>query len=292
MRHSTYKLLRRAHLGDVDTNALFRTPDSDPYLRHTISLLTETDTTDVLWDTTPFTLQFRSVPARERLDQTVVTFLLRIVAIVKAELYVRSFQKPGSWGASLAWIQVLKDCTFTILTLAYDLHWTSERFLQLDEAVLSLVHDGQPDTLRRLMQQLGITMSRETPFEAELLFGKLNFLNVIQFGSFFWRLLHWMAEAVVVRGDDPDVALAKAKWKSLVTGPLYRLLRCFICMDHLQILVQELRPQLLDDATDYPLLWYNIHNRVSINSIKKTPPYSEEEFSKDVLYMREGLEPK
>lgn len=303
MKHDTFRLLRQAYLGHVDKKALSHSPESDPFVQHTIRFTTDQGTRDAYhlpWDVQPFTTQFRSVSARERLDQTVVTFLLRVVSIVKMEMYNRAFTKPQSWSATLAWVGLLKECIYTVLTLAYDLRWTTEKLFRLDAAVLDCIHDGQPSTLRDLMQQsLGIRLSQEAPYEAELYFEKLCYLGANQFGPFFWRLLHWMAEAVQMRRDDvltrpenPDVAFAKDSWRRLVSGPLYRLLRCGICMAHLQAMVLKLETPLMDTDTDYPRLWYNIHNQVTAQKFQSGPPYSEEEYELDASFMRQALGPK
>lgn len=287
MRRLTYHLLRQAHLGNVKKDALFSVPDSDPFIRHTIGLLTDSASYYVPWDTLPFTTEFRSVPARQRLDETVITFLLRIVAIVKSEMYHRAFRKPESWSAILAWIDLLKQCTFTILTLAYNLRWTTHHVLQLDVVVLDLIRTGSSTPLRQLMQQrLGISLS-PAEFPAEVAMEKMHRIGIRDIGSSFWRLLHWMAEAVQVQENHPDTTLAKASWRRLVTGPLYRLLGCPICMVHLKYMVKEIETQLLDETIDFPRIWFNIHNRVTqkkMNSI-----YSEEEYEEDSSFMRQAL---
>ncbi|GIX94019.1 thiol oxidase [Caerostris darwini] len=300
MRHNTFKVLKRAHLGNVDSEALqhIQLQESDPFIHHTINLVTQNAPIQVSWNTAPFTVEFRSIDARQRLHQTVITFLLRLAAVVKEELYTRTFRKPESWPAVLAWIDMLKQCTFCIFTLLYNVDWTPEKFFQLDAAILDLVHHGRATALREYMQHMGITDLPDSLLDAERQFEKLGFLNVGQFGSFFWRLLHWMAEAVNVRKDDISMKTAIQTWRNFVIEPLYRILRCGICMMHLKIMIRELETQLLNESIDYASLWYDIHNRVNTQKFQRFPlredtdgTYLESEYRLDADYMRQALSP-
>lgn len=301
MKHYTYQVLKRAHLGDVDPEALdkVQNDETDPFILRTIHLVTKTAPLAVQWDEKPFTTDFRSITARERLDQTVLTFLLRLAVIVKEEMYMRSFRKPESCTVVIAWRDLLKECMFTVLTLAYNVRWTSEQFLQLDAVILDLLYVGRSAVLREFIENnLKITL-KACPTEAERLYESLNFLNIAQFGSSFWRLLHWMAEAIEIRSpqNNPDVLVAKDCWKRLVSESLYRALRCNICMQHMKQLMLELKPQLFDDSVNYATLWFNIHNKVNMLKTHqfqmyvgmKDSQYKEEDYNQDSVFMRQAL---
>jgi len=195
MRHSTFQTLRGAYLGNVDMESLSlaRSQEKDPFIQRRIELITNPTAVYVNWKKLPFTSEFRSVPSRERLDEVVLTFLLRIAIIFKEEYFRRTFGKPGSSSVMIAWTNLFKQCTFSILTLLYNVQWTSERLFLLDSTILELIHDGGASALRELFLQLGITLHRQDLAEAERHPEQLLFLRVDQFGSFFWRVIHWMA---------------------------------------------------------------------------------------------------
>lgn len=302
MRHQTHKALRSAYLGNVELESLSyaRSQETDPTIHRYIDLVLENTPIFVEWDTRPFTSDFRSVPSRERLDETVLTFLLRAATIVKDEFYRRSFGKPESSSVLIAWTCLFKQCAFSVLTLLYDVKWTSEKIFLLDITILDLIHDGKTGALRDLFKGLDVSLTRQNLTQAERHLDRLAFLHVGQFGSFFWRTIHWMAEAINVKKehDDPDVKLAITTWKKFVVESMYRLLRCGICMNHLKTLTAELKTQLLDDSIDYAKIWYNIHNRVNSDSFKRFTEnrdddyiYSEEVYKQDADYMLQALSP-
>ncbi|GFW79316.1 sulfhydryl oxidase [Trichonephila clavipes] len=124
------------------------------------------DSIQVPWDTKLFQDKFHQGTPQERLEQTTTMFFFRLVALVKEELRIRTFRKPESHEALQAWI------------------------------MFDLVHEGHVSALRQFMtQELSISMADSLSL-AERNFEKLNFLNIVQFGSYFWCLLHWMAEAM------------------------------------------------------------------------------------------------
>jgi len=98
--------------------------------------------------------------------------------------------------------------------------------------------------------------------------------------------------------EDQNVQLAISIWKNFAVESMYRLLRCSICIMHLRMLTQELKTQLLDDSVDYARLWYNIHNRVTSNTIQamskdgsEVKHYSEESYQQDAEYMDQAFSP-
>ncbi|GFT05749.1 sulfhydryl oxidase [Trichonephila clavipes] len=300
MKHSTYQSFKKVYLGNVNHAALFQIlhEEKDPFVQRAIRLATQMDSIQVPWDTKLFQDEFHQGTPQERLEQTTMMFLLRLVALIKEEMHIRTFRKPESHEAVQAWISLLKHTLFATLTLLYNVRWTVKHFFLLDNLVFDLVHEGRVSALRQFMtQELNIAMTDSLTL-AERNFEKLNFLNIVQFGSSFWRLLHWMAEAMDMRdgSSHSDIDMAKKTWRELITGPLYRLLRCGICMNHMRHIVQEMKSELLDESTHYQLIWFNIHNKVTARKMYHTTSqsqnvYSESELEKDAAFMRQGLSP-
>ncbi|GFU09931.1 sulfhydryl oxidase [Trichonephila clavipes] len=118
------------------------------------------DSIQVPWDTKLFQDEFRQGTPQERLEQTTMMFLLRLVALVKEEMHIRTFRKPESHEAVQAWISLLKHTLFATLTLLYNVRWTVRHFFLLDNLVFDLVHEGRVSALRQFMtQELNISMT-------------------------------------------------------------------------------------------------------------------------------------
>lgn len=296
MKHQTFELLYRAYFGDVDQEALRNAMDqeSDEFVRYQIRGVLKKVHLPVQWDVTPFTTDFRSVRPHQRLDETVITFLLYAAAIVKDEAFRRSFTKPESCMVVAAWMEMLKGLMYAVLTLTYDITWTVQDSFKLSETVLILLHEGKVTALRDFMRkQLRIVMIREDLFQAERLFESLAYLHVGQFSSFFWRVLHWMAEAVNARSNQPD---AKKMWFELIVGPMYRMLRCSICSFHFKGMVDKLKSDLTDESKDHAKLWFDLHNQVHaerrekyLNIASKEVDYTAQQYEEDAEFMREAL---
>lgn len=292
MEHETYQVLYQAHMGNVNRDALNKIlqTEKDPFLIYYINLMLEKSSIQVDWDITPFTESFRSTSPEERLQETILAFLLRIAALVKEEMYIRTFNKPEAQIAFLAWVQILNQCIYTVLTLLYDLKWEDVDHFKRDDAVLNLLHYGKATALRELMEHMGIRMIKPL-YPAEKMFEKLNFLRTDQFSSFYWRLLHWMAEAMNKRKNRPNV---QKMWRDLVRYPLYRTLRCGICMYHFQKLTKEMEAQLADEEQDNAKLWFDIHNKVHASRREQypfliEPDYTEDEYKLDAEFMQRGI---
>lgn len=292
MKPDTFKHLKQAYLGHVDQQGMQQIlrDEKDSLLTHEAMELLRNDRNTppyVHWDMDMFTTKFRDAPSRERLDETVMTFLLRLVTIVKVEVYYRIFQKPESPMAVQAWIQLLKQCTFAILSLLYNVTWDTQLLFRLDQVIMDLVYDGNYSALRTFMVQDCHIAMTESLTQAEHYTDKLRMLNIYQVGSSFWRLLHWMAEAMDYRDNHAE---AKTMWKELVIHSLYRLLRCGICMRHMHKIIQDVRPQLLAKETSHRHLWFQIHNLVTANAMHKpNPDYSESDLETDASFMRQAL---
>lgn len=298
MKHSTYQKLYEAHLGFVDLKGFLesRNEESDPFYRNIIDLIVEKNTAVVQWDIKPFTTEFLSGSPRQRLDETFFAFILRIAAIIKEDSYVRTYEKPESHQAVLAWIALLRSLLMSSLALLYNVQWTAESIVTgLEPTILKLFNETDPLALRHLMVNLGIKLAKEKElYPAESLIEKMNFLQIMQFSSFYWRFLHWMAEADTVRGD--DMALYKKEWRQLLKGPLYRTLRCGICKDHFKNMLTEYESKILDENEDLSRLFFTMHNRTHAlrrQSFKllQEPDYTEAQYEVDSKFMRQALSP-
>lgn len=299
MKHTTYETLYQAHLGNVDGKALLeaRERETDPFYRNLIDLILEKKTLRVGWNVLSFTDEFRSGDPRERLDETAFAFLLRLVDVHKEEQYVRAFRKPGSFDALMAWEALFRETVLCALALLYGVRWTTEKvFRFLEPAVLRLLGgEGHPGALRELLRSVGVVPAREAPYQAEVEFERLNFLHVGQYGSMYWRFLHWMAEAWHARRGDPEAAFCRELWLDLLGKSLYRTLRCGACMYHFQNLTNEHRDRLASPDVDLPRLLFEWHNRVHAlrreqSPFLQEPDYDESEFEKDRQFMRRALE--
>lgn len=303
MKHQTYHLLKQAYLGHVDKHALLQSAmqEKDPFIQRAVQLVTrQTLPRQVPWNVQIFTTEFRKGNPQERLEETFMAFFLRLAAIIKEEMHIRTFQKPESHAALHAWINMLKMNLYAVLTLLYKVEWKGKHYFDLEKAVFELIHEGKASALRHCMEHdLNIKLSTTTTM-AEQASETLNFLTIAQFGSSFWRLLHWMAEAMDMR-NDTKMDRAKQIWREIITGPLYRLLRCSICMAHMRKITQELEDQLMDPKTQYRQLWYNIHNKVTARKMEHytslginifpSATYSESELEQDVAFMHQALVP-
>lgn len=291
MKPKTYQVLRRSYFQYKDPQKLnwAKGEENNPFDQFVIDV--HLNPSSITWDSSPFTQQFRKGSPRERLDDTVITFLLHVIAVVYREKFTRSFLKPESAPVWLSWVTVLKYTIVCVLGLMYNIEWHFENLKEVDLFIAEILNSGKPETLRKLMNDLGISL-REEPFPAEKKSGQLMLLHTHQFGSFYWRLLHWMAEAYELR-KEYSVAVKKA-WRDLVTYNFYRLLACQICQFHFRQIVNELKEEMLSETTNYSSLWFKIHNKVNAN--RRTmyptltlPDYSESEYSEDSKVMVQGL---
>lgn len=298
MRHQTYATLYKAHLGNINKKALTkaRLEETDPFYHNLIDLMLQKKYIMVPWNISIFTDEFRLGTPRERLDETVIAFILRLAIINKEERYIRTFKKPESYDAIMVWDMLLYRIVLCSMALLYNVHWDERSSLiLLPSTIIQLLHHGDAFALRELMKSLGISLARDTPYQSELEFGKLNFLHVGQYGSFYWRYLHWIAEALPLR-KSKQMEFYKELWLHIVAESLYRTLRCGICMYHFRKIIDELKPQLTNKETDFPKLWFDIHNRVHARRREQFPSlkesdYSESEFEKDREFMRSALVP-
>lgn len=299
MKHSTYHRLYRTFLGNVDEKALLitKSQESDQFYQTLIQdVILNKNVFHVQWDTKPFTTDFRSSHPKQKLEETFMTFILRLMAVVKGESYEHMFLKPESHDAVLAWVAILRNTLMSSLALLYNVEWTMENVIHhLEPTILKFFNGGDPSILRQLMTNLGIELIQKELYPAEVLFGKLNFLHVSQFGSFYWRFLHWMAEAVDLR--DSNMSFYKNLWRELLKGPLYRTLKCVICMDHFKTVLKEKENRLTDESDSLAGVFFEIHNKTHAyrrenNKFLNEPDYSKSEYDEDSQFMRQALSAK
>lgn len=296
MKLKSYHSLRRAYLGAIDVRDISRVAsvETDPYIVHQTryllykSLGNKSPPPPLAWNVEDFTTRFRQASAEQRLEDTVMVFLLHSAMVVKEDIFTRAFTKPGSSEATHVWIMLFKNSFRVLTTLLYKVQWTAENYQNLDLLILELIYQGKGSALRRFMtQDLRIPMTTHGT-QAESHFEQLNRLSIRQIGPSFWRLLHWVAEAMDRADRDEN---AKQAWRSLLTHSLYRFLVCGVCRAHMQTIVAELKDQLNSDAVSYRQLWYNIHNKVTSIVARKDPTvYSTSEFDEDVAFMVQALE--
>jgi hypothetical protein len=293
MKQSTYQVLYQAHFGHFDKDALKDAFDgeTDPFLRQVLLvILGEKGFFSNDWDVDPFTKDFRSVPAGERLQETIVTFLSRLAVLVKEQTVRRMLSKPESFAAAHAWLELLKRAIYAILSLGYDVEWKPKHFLKLSDVVLDILQNGNARGIRDMMTALGITMVRDE-YEAEKRFGELFGLHIMQHGPSDWRLLHWMAEAVKMVRKDSE---AKTVWRHLVVDSFHRTLGCPFCSQHFEWSTKQLRSELLDEKHDFAKMLFDIHNRVHAQRRELQrilePDYTWSEYEEDAKYMRKALE--
>ncbi|KAG8172507.1 hypothetical protein JTE90_017588 [Oedothorax gibbosus] len=288
MKLETYHSFRQAFLGANNPVAMSHIAalEKDPYLIHQTKLLLS-HMRGVPWNVEHYTSQFRNAPAKQRLEETLLIFLLHSAMVVKQEIFNRTFMKPGSNDVNHVWVMLFKQCFETLTTLLYKVKWTTDNHKNLDMLVLKLIYQGQCRALRDFMKdELHIPMVTHTT-QAEMYFEKLNELHISQMGSSFWRLLHWVAEAM----DRPDRdEVAKQSWRTLMTYSLYRFLICGVCRMHMQTIVTELKDQLKSVTVSNRELWFNIHNKVNSIIAKPNTSYSKSELAADAEFMVQAFE--
>lgn len=301
MLQRTYNFLRNAYLGNVEKSDMYESLslETDPYVQGKLMDFTQPYLSKFKWDETVFTTEFRNGDPKNRLHQTVMAFLLRTTIIVKDQFHYRSFFKPASHKAMHGWLNFLKLCTTTLFTLLYNVRWNVELLYELDQVFFDLVFEGKASALREFMNT---SLHLDVPeTQAEHTFEKFKFFHIGIVGSFLWRLLHWTAEAMDVRENDAEMTFAKQTWRMILSEPFYRVLLCGICVKHMHQIAKELKPQILDEATQQRQLWFNIHNQVTSKkfhdypsshaSLKEAPYYSQSMLEQDSEFMLRALVP-
>ncbi|KAF8796692.1 hypothetical protein HNY73_001038 [Argiope bruennichi] len=286
MQNSTFQNLKRALLLDVDTETLTKQRKYEsPFIQFQIDMLLHKDKLDASRIYAASFSNIKEISKKSR-DEVVVTYILFLANIVKYEKLNRTFLRPGAWIGECAWTQTLKIVTYCVITLIYDIKWNSNYFFHLDFMISELLQ-GKADAVRNFFQKLKIQSFTSTPFPIERDVEMLQFQNTDDFGPYYWRLLHWMAEAFNMRHGHDDVQLAKSLWQDFVSKVMYRTLRCMMCINHYQMITHDLKDRLMN-SNNYPKLWFDIHNIVRKSQNK--PVYTLEEFEKDSQAMKSVLQ--
>lgn len=298
MNSATHQILSRAFYENIiDYNKLIkhRYLSSNPSINERIDIaINRVNFHDPTFgiQLTSFTTQFRDKNARDRLDETVVTFLLFIGNQATEEKFRQTFKTHGGWETEYSWMMMFKCLVYTIFSLAYDVRWKDEYFFYVDDMTIDLLK-GKATSLRTLAQKIGVSFSSDV-YPAEVHYTKMIYHNSSIFGPFFWRMIHFVAEAFAVR---EQAGLAKTMWRQFTTETLYRTLSCGLCIQHYKNnILPKYKDQLLNTSDeDYPILWFRIHNEVNSPDVggkgttKIDTGYSASEFEKDRTFMREGL---
>lgn len=293
MDNQTFELLKRKFFHNEDSESLEQSKQTcSPYVASKIDLILghpRYENPNTALDVTRFTSQFRNASSpKERLNEVVATYLLFLANSLCQQTFSRPFTHPGDIEGEFYAVHLYKMTVFSVLTLAYDIHWKSEYFLFLDEAIIDLLL-GKVEALRSLVEKLGVRF--QSAIEAESVFPYLEYQNNRHFGPYVWRALHWMAEAIAVRPNQRhDLVLAKRLWREFVVKSLHRTLQCGICMHHYRTIALESNfEQRLMHAPDedYPKIWFELHNRV--NDLTASARYSESELEKDRVFLAAGL---
>lgn len=285
MLHSTFLTLKRAHLDDVDDEELFQNRQKEcPFVQFQIDSKLFPDCVNKPRIRSILFSNVRDI-SKKSLDETVMNYILFIADIVKNDKYNRIFLRPASVAGERAWLEMLKLVIYCVVTLLYDVKWNSHYHFHLDHTIYELLR-GKADALRIFFQKINVTHFTPTVFPVERDVEMLHFQNTAEFGPYYWRLLHWMAEAFEVRYGHDDIELAKSVWKEFIVSTLYRTLLCPRCMDHFREIVEKFKDRFLE-SRNYPQLWFEIHNVVKAK--QKKPLFDRTEFEKESQAMKSVL---
>lgn len=275
-------------------------PYSAPYVSHRTDIFTGRIRPRLRsqWNSRIFTTDFRNAKSsRDRLDEVVITYLSFISNLLAHHKFAKTIIRPGAWVEDFSWNKIFKWVTFCVVNIIYDIDWKPEYFFFLDEVSIDLML-GKTEALRHFFTKIGITI--EVPsFQVEEEYAITNYHSIEEFGQYYWRMLHWMAEAFPMRKRNNDcLILAKSMWREFTVQTLHRTLRCGRCSYHYNLMVSKYRSKLLEcPDEELPMLWFEIHNEVNAKKFethkemnnKKYQPYSESEFSEDRKFMQLGL---
>lgn len=213
-------------------------------------------------------------------DELVITFLLFIGKYIHIEKLAHTFIKPYS-DSIYYWLCLYKCVIHSVISLLYDKKFTTNDMLLLDETIL-LFNDGQPDAIRRFMTSIKIIKSKQ-PVEAETNYIHNRKLTADQYGPFYWRMLHFMAEAFDVRTGFEE---EKALWRDFILLALSKTLRCSICSEHYKRMITKYS-ESLKNSTNYSKVWFDLHNDVNLELGK--PSYTETQYEQDKIIMQKIL---
>lgn len=282
MNNETFKILKRAHKNIADEHELKRIKNimPNPLMTNQINILLQNININENFEY--FVNKFSKIENNPMYkDELIITYLLFIGKILNNTLLIHTFYTPQSQ-TIFYWISLYKHIVFSIITLMYNKKFTDENWLDLDIMVNQL-NEGYSDSIRKFLNKLQVLSIPNEPLEIETKYPELIIITADKFGPFYWRILHFMAEAIHLR---KNVSMAKFIWKEFTVYSLHRTLYCSICKEHYKSVAEKYKNEL-QNSSDYPKLWFNIHNYVNKN-IQKTE-YSESEFEKDRSIMQNLL---
>lgn len=281
MDRQTYKILKQAHRNNGDElNKINLSSLPNPLMTDRVNLLL--GNVNINTKFSDLVRKFSNIensPAYK--DELVITFLIFLGKILNNSLLLHVFYVPQSQSI-FNWILMYKGITYSIITLLYNKKFTDEDFFSMDDMIYKL-NEGYCDSVRHFLKKMKLLTISEEQLEIEKKYSELILITADEFGPFYWRILHFMAEAINLR---KHASLAKTIWKEFVLYSLHRTLLCSICKEHYRK-VSEKFQQELQTSTDYATLWFNIHNYIN-KSLNKAE-YSTVEYEKDQSIMRNLL---
>ena len=296
MDHESYVILKNAGENNIiDREALKRVKHKVvPTIRENIDIILKKGRKFHGLNIRRFTDQFLlSTSPKNRLDEVVVTFLLFLANQISQKKYHQTFFYQGAWESEYAWFMLFKWISYSIFTLIYNVRcWKSEYLLLLDDMVIDLVLNGEVYALRKFAEKISIKFESDEPYLAENHFSKFIYQTTKDFGPYYWRMLHFMAEGIAMRAntENYDINYAKRLWKQFLTETMYRTLLCGYCKTHYQYLLDSdgYKEKILRfEDKDFPMLWFEIHNKVNKNIWKRE--YSETNWNVDRKFMNQAL---
>lgn len=284
MDRQMYKILKQAHRNNGNEQELKKIKLSllpNPLMVDRVNLLLGNINVNVKFsDLARKFSNLENSPAYK--DELIVTYLLFLAKILNNSLLLHVFYVPQSQNI-FNWILLYKRITYSIITLLYNKKFTDEDFFNMDIMVHRL-NEGYFQAVRQFLNRMKLLTISEEQLEIEKKYSELIVITSDDFGPFYWRILHFMAEAINIRKHS---TLAKTIWKEFVLYSLHRTLLCSICKEHYKTVAEKFKQELQNSSIDYAKLWFDIHNHVN-KSLNKTE-YTREEFEKDQSIMKNLL---
>lgn len=274
MDSRTFKILKRAHKSYINEQELqkIKVLMPNPLM---------TDRINVILNNFNYNTKFTEIASKfSKLENSslykedlVITYLLFLGKIMNQTFLIHTFHAPQSQNI-FNWIILYKNVVYFVITLLFNKKFTDEDWLYLDIMIYSL-NEGYVDSVRNFLKKLKIVTSNNL-VDLEKKYNEMILITSDDFGPFYWRIIHFMAEAIQSRKYG---TLAKSLWREFTIYSLHRTLICSICQEHYKTVVKKYKNELENTNTNYANLWFNIHNFV--NATLNKPEYSLEEFQKD-----------
>ena len=281
MDRQTYKTLKRARKTNVPPQEFEKLNISIPITQYALNMFISD--ARYVTDFSKLSPKFSNLePTHAYKDELVITYLLFLGKFLNNSFLQHVFIIPYSNGFFL-WNNIYKKIVYVLITLLYNKKFSDEDWVNLEDMTYEL-NKGYSNSVRNFLKQMKIlTISDEQTIEMESKYNGYFTIDSNEFGPFYWRIIHFVAEAFGVR---KNAETAKAIWKEFTLYILYRTLLCSICKMHYKEIIDKYKNQL-QNSTDYAMLWFDIHNEVN-KKIEK-PEYSKDSFEKDRKIMRSLL---